>query len=196
MKRLNKFWSGKITGIPSLIAITGGRVFEFMQDSFTTFFTKNNLKNCGKGVKILRGFKYRYPNNIRIGNNVTIGTNVSFTTELPDGEIIIGDNVVIGRNSKIDFSGKLIIEDGVLLSEGVIIQTHDHGFDPKSMPVGKTLVLKRNSWIGLNATILVNTGIIGQSAIIAANSVVTKEVDSYCIYAGIPAVKLKQVNND
>ena len=48
------------------------------------------------------------------------------------------------------------------------------------------VIIGNNVWIGDKATILPNVS-IGNGAIIAANSVVTKDVPEYCIVAGNPA---------
>src|SRR5690606_11750338 len=102
---------------------------------------------------------------------VIIGPNVKFSSELLAGRIIIEDNVIIGRNCEIDFSGDVVLEEGVVLSEGVVIQTHDHGFDPKGEPIGKSLRVGGNAWLGIYATVLSNTRLIGKNSILAAHSV-------------------------
>lgn len=53
------------------------------------------------------------------------------------------------------------------------------------------MIIGNNVWIGDKATILPNVS-IGNGAIIAANSVVTKDVPEYCIVAGNPAKIIKQ----
>ena len=110
---------------------------------------------------------------------------------MKDGYIKIEDNVSIGRNSKIDFSGGITLKKGVMLSENVVIQTHDHGFDPRSKPIGKPLLIEENVWIGLNTSVLYNVNLISENSIIAAGSLVTKKVEPNSIYAGIPAKFLK-----
>lgn len=53
------------------------------------------------------------------------------------------------------------------------------------------VVIGDNVWIGDKATILPNVS-IGKGAIIAANSVVTKDVPEYSVFAGNPAKIIKQ----
>ena len=58
--------------------------------------------------------------------------------------------------------------------------------------VYQPIVIKRNAWIGAAATIL--PGItIGENAIVAAGSVVTKDVPSNTIVAGVPAKHVKNI---
>lgn len=54
------------------------------------------------------------------------------------------------------------------------------------MPV----IINDDVWIVANVTILKGVK-IGEGSVIAAGSVVTKDVEPYCIYGGVPAKKLK-----
>lgn len=57
------------------------------------------------------------------------------------------------------------------------------------------IVVGDDVWIGVNVTIL--SGVkIGQGAIIAAGSVVTKDVEPYSIYGGVPARLIKKRFSD
>ncbi|MOA04038.1 Maltose O-acetyltransferase [compost metagenome] len=52
--------------------------------------------------------------------------------------------------------------------------------------------IKKNAWIGANATIL--SGVtIGQNAIVAAGAVVSKDVPDNAIVGGIPAKIIKTI---
>lgn len=191
MKKFYSFWNGKISGLPGFISIVLVRLFESIIDRVTSFFVKANLNNVGRNVTIMRGIIYRYPNNISIGNDVLICDKVTMTSETSAGKLVISDRVTIGRKCKIDFSGELYLKEGVLLSEGVIIETHEHGFNPRSEAVRKKLIIGNNVWIGLKAIIMHNTDSIGDNAIIAAGSVVTKPIPANAIVAGIPAKIIK-----
>lgn len=57
------------------------------------------------------------------------------------------------------------------------------------------IVVKNKAWIGFNSIIL--KGItIGEGAIVAAGSVVTKDVPAYSIVAGNPARVVRLINNE
>jgi len=191
MNKCYSFWNRKLRGLPGFISIILVRLFESIIDKITSCIVKANLNNVGRNVTILRGIVYRYPNNISIGNDVMICDQVTMSSETSAGKLVISDRVTIGRKSKIDFSGELYMKEGVLLSEGVIIETHDHGFDPRSKAVRKKLIIGNNAWIGLKAIIMPNTGSIGDNAIVAAGSVVTRPVPANAIVAGIPAKIIK-----
>jgi acetyltransferase-like isoleucine patch superfamily enzyme len=56
----------------------------------------------------------------------------------------------------------------------------------------KAILIEDDVWIGYNASILKGVR-IGRGAIIAACAVVTKDVESFTVVAGNPAVKIKQL---
>lgn len=55
------------------------------------------------------------------------------------------------------------------------------------------LVIEDDVWIGHNAIILPSVSKIERGAVIAAGSIVTKNVKKYSIVAGNPAVEIKKV---
>ncbi|MNE70842.1 Maltose O-acetyltransferase [compost metagenome] len=74
-----------------------------------------------------------------------------------------------------------------LLTEGHPISIEDrHSLIPKPIHI------KKNAWIGANATILQGVT-IGENAIVAAGSVVSKDVPDNTIVGGIPAKFLKTI---
>ncbi len=57
------------------------------------------------------------------------------------------------------------------------------------------IIVEDEVWIGANVTIL--SGIrIGKCSVIGAGSVVTKDIDPYSVYAGVPAKKIRNLNNE
>jgi len=116
----------------------------------------------------------------------------------------IGKNFYIGRDSFIETD--CIIGDYVIIANKVgIIGRYDHNYQEIGTPIrlasqirdldykwkGKGLITKigNDVWIGYGATILGGVN-IGDGAIIAAGSVVTKDVSAYTIIGGNPAKKL------
>lgn len=190
---LKYIWNNRIRGIPGGMLILIGSTYMKIKDILTTIIVRNNLCKVGKNVQIHSGVIYRYPKNIILGNNVIIARNVTLLSENKDGRLNIGDNVIITKDTLIDFSGGLNIGSNTLLSKNTIIETHDHGKDPFSKPIYESLDIGENVWIGMNSVILSDVRQIGSNSIIAAGSVVTKEVPANCTVAGIPA---KIIKND
>ena len=99
--------------------------------------------------------------------------------------VFIGDGAMIYP--------KVTIGDYTMLAPGVKIIGDDHIFDIPGRPVifsGRPKLqetfLGKDIWVGSGC--LIRTGVrIGNGAIIAANSVVTKNVDPYTIVGGVPA---------
>ena len=117
-----------------------------------------------------------------VGQNVNIGNNV-----------IIGDGVKIQNNVSI-YEG-VIIEDNVFLGPSCVF-TND--LTPRAeFPKGRAnyvrTFIKEGATIGANATIVCGIS-IGRYAMVAAGSVVTKNIPDYCLVRGNPARICGRVN--
>ncbi len=106
----------------------------------------------------------------------------------------IGKNVFINFDSTFLDLGGITIEDNVLIAPKVSLLSEGHPVSPgnrQSLTVGHILI-KKNAWIGANATILPGVT-IGENAIIAAGAVVSKDVPDNAIVGGIPAKIIKNM---
>ncbi|MCD0456440.1 sugar O-acetyltransferase [Chryseobacterium sp. LC2016-27] len=114
-----------------------------------------------------------------------------------------GKNINIGENVFINFDctflalGGITIEDNVLIGPKVSLITENHPLDPKLRNglIGKPIHIKKNAWIGANATILPGVT-IGENAVIAAGAVVSKDVPDDVVVGGIPAKIIKKIENE
>jgi acetyltransferase-like isoleucine patch superfamily enzyme len=125
------------------------------------------------------------------------------------GKIIIGENCHIGDHSRIWSGESVTIGNFVQISHNVnIMDTNAHELDAieraerwmdllqngawkdKGNVITAPVVIGDYTWICLNATILRGVN-IGKGAIIAAGSVVTKDVPEYTLVAGNPAKVVK-----
>lgn len=112
------------------------------------------------------------------------------------GKIIVGDSVYIGNNCHLSVSS-LVIGDYTLFASQVSVVGGDHRFDIVGTPIRDTgrserkgVIINKDCWLGHGVTILDGVE-IGEGAIIAAGSVVTRSVSPYSIYAGVPAKKIR-----
>ena len=173
-----------------------GRVFRAILRRILNFWSllkwRFFLKSIGSSSYINNNVRFMYPENVTVGNNCLIDVGASFSSEIKSGVLNIRDNVRINRNVTIDFSGNIDIDDGVLISSGTIIFSHSHGYNPLSTPKAKPLKICKNVWIGANVIICENVNKIGPNSLIAAGSVVTKDVMVNSIYGGNPALFIKQ----
>lgn len=106
---------------------------------------------------------------IHIGNGTYINRNTLIVSE---------DRVSIGRDCKISW-------------DVIIMDTDQHPLN-SSVPVKLPVTIEDKVWIGCRCTVLKGVT-IGEGAIIAAGSVVTKDVPAYSIYGGVPARHLGDV---
>lgn len=111
-----------------------------------------------------------------------------------------GKHTTIGKNVFINFDctfldlGGITIEDNVQIAPKVNLLSEGHPLSPEnrqSLMVGH-IHIKRNAWIGANATILPGVT-IGENSIVAAGAVVSKDVPDNTIVGGIPAKVIKTI---
>ncbi len=109
--------------------------------------------------------------------------------------IKVGKNVFINTCCTFLDRGGITIEDNVLIGPKVNLVTIDHCLEPelRHSTAVKPIQIKKNAWIGINATILGGVT-IGENAIVGAGSVVTSDVSSNTIVAGNPAKIIKYIN--
>ena len=107
-----------------------------------------------------------------------------------------GKNVFINHSATLSASGGIEFEDGVMAAPGLKIATINHDMYDRHLTYtyGKVLV-KKNAWLGLNATICPGVT-IGKYAVVAAGAVVTKDVPDYAVVAGVPAKVIKMLDPD
>ncbi len=141
------------------------------------------------------------PNEIRnLLSQITGSAIAESTTVFTPLYINYGKNTTIGKNVFINFDcvfldlGGIIIEDDVLIAPKVSLLTEGHPIEAEnrqSLTVAP-IHIKKNAWIGANATIL--PGItIGENAVVAAGSVVSKDVPDNTVVGGIPAKIIKNI---
>lgn len=111
-----------------------------------------------------------------------------------------GKHITIGKNVFINFDctflalGGITIEDDVLIGPKVSLITENHPLNPEERKglIGKPILIKKNAWIGANATILPSVT-IGENVVVAAGAVVSKDVPDNTIVGGIPAKFIKNI---
>ena len=117
------------------------------------------------------------------------------------GKIKLGGTLILGNNvnfNGMSFQGRgtVIIGDNFHSGIECMMITQNHDYDTgEAIPYGtgfdfKTITIHDNVWLGNRVTITGNTT-IGEGAIIAAGSVVCKDVPPYAIVGGNPAKFIK-----
>jgi acetyltransferase-like isoleucine patch superfamily enzyme len=108
--------------------------------------------------------------------------------------IRLGKNVFINHACSFLDLGGITIEDDVQIGPKVNLITENHPVDPTQRKLLdlKSILIKKNAWIGAAATILPGVT-IGENSIVAAGAVVNKDVPANTIVGGIPAKVIKSI---
>jgi len=110
----------------------------------------------------------------------------------------VGSRVFIGQEFMVFDSGRtelLTIGDDVGIAPFCLIVMHSSPGTPVHEPiyptVTKPVTIKEGCWIGARVTILPGVT-IGEHSVVAAGSVVTKNVKPYTLVGGVPAVTIRK----
>lgn len=149
----------------------------------------------GKGSIIRRTARLdlNYANKLEIGRKSIIEDNVIINNGI--GDVIIGDNTMITSRGMI--LGPIKIGDNVVSGIGTQLVALTHDYENIEIPIkkqgvkGSQINISNDVWIGGNCVILQGVT-IGLHSLVAAGSVVTKDVEPYTIVAGNPAREIKK----
>jgi acetyltransferase-like isoleucine patch superfamily enzyme len=131
-----------------------------------------------------------------IGRQIDKSTTVFVPFYTNFGQHIrLGKNVFINHACTFLDLGGITIEDDVQIGPKANLITENHPLAPskrKSLDL-KSILVKRNAWIGAAATILPGVT-IGENAVVAAGAVVSKDVPANTIVGGVPAKVIKTIS--
>jgi len=142
---------------------------------------------------------------IKIGNDVIIGKDTILYVERDDvkeAKLIIEDNCAIGARSVISAKNLIHIERDVIMGTSVLIQDHQHAQGRSDLPIraqgvtqGGRIRIEQGCWIGQGAVIVCNEGemVIGRNSVVAANSVVGRNLPPYSVIVGNPGIIVKRL---
>lgn len=138
-------------------------------------FRKAALRKKGKKVSIGSGGEFHFYN-IEVGNNVAIGKDCVFLCSR--AKVVIGDNVMFGpRVTIVTGDHRIDIKDKPMINV-----TDSEKLPENDLPV----IFEGDNWVGTGAIILKGVT-IGNGAVIAAGSLVIKDVPPFAIVGGVPA---------
>jgi acetyltransferase-like isoleucine patch superfamily enzyme len=157
--------------------------------------------NCRINIENYIVFQYS-ENQLTCGKHTSIGPyNVIFISGMDANgnptKLILGDYSTIGEQNNIRAGGgSIIIGAHCRISQQVSIVSSDHGIgkDKLIREQGWTskgdIIIEDDVWIGCSSQILAGVR-IGKGAVIAAGSLVNKDVPEYAVVAGVPAKIVK-----
>lgn len=156
------------------------------------------LKEYGENVLISKDAKIYSPNKTTIGNNVRIDDFCILS-----GEIVIGSNVHLAVGVQLAAgAGKITLKDfaGIAFHSVLTASSDDYTGRSltgptvpdeyrKTMVVGD-IVIGKHVIIGTSCVILPNVN-IGDGSAVGALSLVSKNLDPWGVYIGVPAKRIK-----
>ena len=197
-------WAIKAINLPHLIAEAHLQQKKTAYDSVTTnngttFYPEAEVRNIsGKPNKIILGNNthirgelmiYEYAKSLQIGNYCYVGKGSIINVAQ---EIIIGNNVLISHNVNIYDTNSHEIDHLERSESYKKLLLTGHSPDKGNVAVAP-VIIEDFVWISFNVIILKGVT-IGKGAIIAAGSVVTKDVPAWTVVAGNPAKVVKSIS--
>ncbi len=153
----------------------------------------------GLGLHIGAGTRFSsivvtWPHKVALGERCSVERNVYFNAAggYADGRTIeIGNGTFIGSGCEFNAIDSIRIGQNCLIASGSRFVDHNHGTEAgtpmKLQPeLSAAIRVGDDVWIGVNAVVLKGVT-IGEGAIVAAGSVVTKSVEPHTIVGGVPA---------
>jgi acetyltransferase-like isoleucine patch superfamily enzyme len=110
-------------------------------------------------------------------------------------EIRVGRNVFVNQNCTFYDLGGLDIADDVLIGPNVSLITAGHPLEPsqrRATTIGRPIVIENNVWIAAGAIVIGGVK-VGENSVVAAGSVVTKDVPPNTLVAGNPARVIRSI---
>ncbi len=129
-----------------------------------------------------------------LGNRLGAGSRITAPIRLIEPEkITIGKNVLIESNILCMAAGNIVIEDNVEIAADVRLISNNHDFHYRNLLICKQVTLKKNCWIGADASILPGVT-VGENAVVGAGAIVTHDVPDNAVVVGNPAKVIKTID--
>lgn len=132
-------------------------------------------------------------NGLTIGNYLKCRPHCSIRVD--GGKMNIGHDCFFNCNVSVTCLESINIGNNVQIGNNTVIVDHNHDYQNGNGYICKNVVIEDNTWIGANCVILPGVS-IKEGAIIAAGSVVNKDVPAYTVVAGNPAKVVREYNKN
>ncbi|MET3558114.1 acetyltransferase-like isoleucine patch superfamily enzyme [Streptococcus rupicaprae] len=125
----------------------------------------------------------------------TVTINVPFQTDF-GRHMHFGKHIYVNKDVFMVDLGGIFIEDEVLIGPRVKLISVNHPLKPadRHKLELKSVTIKKNAWIGADATILPGVT-VGENAVVAAGAIVSKDVPANTVVAGVPAKVIRIIED-
>ncbi|KPP95476.1 DapH/DapD/GlmU-related protein [Erythrobacter sp. HL-111] len=154
----------------------------------------------GRGVRIVRPLRIWGARHCHFGDEAVVqcGAYLVALAEHDAPPVLkVGARTMIGHHAHIVATRRVEFGQGVLTADRIFVADNRHAFDDPAVPVRDQglvqlaeVTIGDGSWLGENVCILGAS--VGRNCVIAANSVVTRDIPDRCIAAGSPARVVKR----
>ena len=140
-----------------------------------------------------------WPHQIKIGSDCILESGTIFKYDgiwVPGPRIIVGDNTFLGAGCEFNIRAGIAIGRNCLIASGCRFIDHDHGISRRDIPIREqecndsSITLEDDVWLGCDVIVLKGVR-IGKGSVVGAGAVLTRSIPPYEIWAGVPAVRLK-----
>ena len=151
---------------------------------FRGIFARLKLDSCGALLRVDKKVRIIHRNcDIKLGRKVNLHAGVKLSG--------LGNGVAVGDRTEIHAGNSVKIGDGTLIAWDCCIMDRDYHKFESETEVTRPVVIGKHVWIGCN--VLIMKGVtVGDGAVIAAGSVVTKDVPAAALVGGNPARIIKE----
>ena len=177
------------------------RISDYFYLIKSQYYYKLFFGAIGKNSKLIMPMRLKNVGNVFIHDDVIINKFAFIITVQASGaakpSLVVDSGSIIGHFNHIASVNSVYIGKNVLTADKVYISDHNHQYADISKPVmdqgiysNGIVSIGDGSWIGENVCIV--SAKIGRNCVVAANSVVTKDIPDYSVAAGIPASVIKK----
>lgn len=146
----------------------------------------------GKRVAIHRNCQVDRPWGLTIGERARLEQGVWLKLVDDEARLRIGTYTFIGARSQFDVMSQVEVGDHTLIAPSCFICDHHHGLGDAGLLIDQQPCLSRpifigsDVWLGVGVAVL--SGVrIGDSAVVGAGAVVTRDIPARAIAVGVPA---------
>ena len=165
------------------------------RDKAFSLAASGGFHSFGSNSVIQLPARFKNPHRIAIGSGVFVGAGAWLQVLDADGGVAleIGDGASIAEGCVLSTAGSVRLGTKVSFARNVYVADHSHRYEDTTRPsleqgITDVQPVAIGDWAWLGENVMVMPGVrIGRGAVIAANSVVSRDIPDFSVAAGAPA---------